>query len=96
VPLRHDRDVAGERGPGRGRDPARRERRDDIPRTTASTNRASSTTATSGPHRRGPPKRPAEMFDHRRPLEQRDSDDLARFQPFDLRGNLEVPVRVGH
>src|SRR5881396_292671 len=96
VSLRDDRDVTGERGPTRGGDPRRRERRDNIARVPASTDRASTATSTKGPCLRGLPQHPADWFDHPCHLKQRHENGLARLEPFDVRGNLDVPVRVSH
>src|SRR5438093_176335 len=93
---RDDRDVTGERGLTRGGDPRRREGRDNIPRVPASTDRASRATSTKGPGLRGPPQRPSEWFGHLCHLKQRHANGLARLKPFDIGGNLDVPVRLGH
>src|SRR6266480_3686522 len=96
VSLRDYRDVTGERGPTRGGDPRRREGRDNIPRAPASTDRASGATSTNGPCLRGLPQRPSEWFGHLCHLKQRHANGLARLEPLNIGGNLDVTVRVGH
>src|SRR5438046_10509057 len=52
--------------------------------------------STKGSSCRGPPQRPYEVVGHLCHLKQRHANGLARLKPFDIGGNLDVPVRMGH